>query len=134
MEYNPCIVQRGGFMYKKTEDLLKKFEQEHEIYVEARDQKSYWEVTAKMPKKIDDLHRLHRTKRYITGREQDGNVLIIQNPEVYETYTIEQWGTLSTFDDFVGRVLTALQQDIVEYETDCKAGDEVQSPTDMSRI
>ena len=27
-------------MYKKTEDLLKKFEQEHEIYVEARDQKS----------------------------------------------------------------------------------------------
>lgn len=120
-------------MYKKTEDLLKKFEQEHEIYVEARDQKSYWEVTAKMPKKIDDLHRLHRTKQYVTGREQDGNVLIIQNPEVYQSYTVEQWGKFDTFDDFVSRVLTALQQDIVEYETDCKAGDEVQSPTDMSR-
>ena len=61
----------------------------------------YWEVTAKMPKKIDDLHRLHRTKQYVTGREQDGNVLIIQNPEVYESYTVEQWGNFNTFDDFV---------------------------------
>jgi hypothetical protein len=120
-------------MLKKTEDLLKKFEQEHEIYVEARDQKSYWEVTAKMPKKIDGLHRLHRTKKYVTGREQDGSVLIIQNPEVYETYTVEKWGTLPTFDAFVNKVLVALQQDIVEYETDCKSGDEVQSSTGLSK-
>jgi len=118
-------------MFKKTEDMLKRFEQDHEIYVEARDQKSYWEVTAKMPKKIDSLHRLHRTKQYITGREQEGNVLIIQNPEVYESYTVEQWGEFKTFDDFVGRVLEALQDDIVEYESDCKAGDEVQSLTDL---
>jgi hypothetical protein len=120
-------------MYKKTEDLLKKFEQENEIYVEARDQKSYWEVTAKMPKKIDDLHRLHRTKKYVTGREQEGNVLIIQNPEVYETYTVEQWGNMPTFDDFVSKVLVALKEDMVEYETDCKAGDEVQSYTGLPR-
>jgi len=118
-------------MDKKTEDLLKKFEQENEIYVEARDQKSYWEVTAKMPKKIDGLHRLHRTKKYVTGREQEGNVLIFQNPEVYESYTIEQWSGLKTFDDFVEKVLSALKQDIIEYENDCKAGDEVQSPTDL---
>jgi len=118
-------------MYKKTEDLLKLFEKEHEVYVEARDQKSYWEVTAKMPKKIDSLHRLHRTKQYISGRDQEGNVLVIQNPEVYESYSIEQWEPMNTFDDFVGRVLEALKEDIVEYESDCKAGDEVQAPTDI---
>lgn len=118
-------------MFKKTEDLLKKFEQENEIYVEARDQKSHWELTAKMPKKIDSLHRLHRTKKYVGGREQDGNVLIIQNPEVYEAYTVEQWGTMNTFDDFVEKALFAVQQDILDYESDCKAGDEVQSPTDL---
>jgi hypothetical protein len=118
-------------MFEKTEELLKKFEQENEIYVEARDQKSYWEVTAKMPKKIDGLHRLHRTKKYVSGREQEGNVLIIQNPEVYESYTVEQWGTMNTFDDFVRKTLDALKQDIIEFETDCKAGDEVHSPTDL---
>jgi len=121
-------------MFRKTEDMLKKFEQEHEVYVEARDQKSYWEVTAKMPRKIDSLHRIHRTKQYISGREQEGNVLIIQNPEVFESYTIEQWGGLATFDDFVARTLEALKEDIVEYETDCKAGDEVQSPTDLRAV
>jgi hypothetical protein len=133
MRYIPCILSKEKTqMDKKTEDLLKKFEQDNEIYVEARDQKSYWEITAKMPKKIDDLHRLHRTKKYITGREQDGNVLIIQNPEVYETYSVEQWGAMPTFDDFVNKVLKALQQDVIEYETDCKAGDEVQSSTGLS--
>ena len=118
-------------MFKKTEDMLKKFEQENEIYVEARDQKSYWEVTAKMPRKIDGLHRLHRTKKYVSGREQEGNVLIIQNPEVYESYTVEQWGTIDTFDDFVVKALDALRRDVIDYENDCKAGDEVQSPTDL---
>jgi hypothetical protein len=111
-------------MFKKTEDMLKKFEQEHEIYVEARDQKSYWEVTAKMPKKINSLHRLHRTKQYVSGRDQEGNVLILQNPEVYESYTVEQWGAIPTFDDFVAKVLSALKQDVVEYESDCKTCDE----------
>jgi len=92
--YIRCIVPREGdeSMFKKTEELLKKFEQENEIYVEARDQKSYWEVTAKMPKKIDGLHHLHRTKKYVSGRDQEGDVLILQNPEVYESYTVEQWG------------------------------------------
>jgi hypothetical protein len=125
MWYIPCIVkQEEDIMFEKTEKLLKKFEQDHEIYVEARDQKSYWEVTAKMPKKIDSLHRLHRTKKYISGREQEGNVLVLQNPEVYESYTVEQWGPMATFDDFVGKALSALKQDVIEYESDCKSCDE----------
>jgi len=132
--HSACIVQEfkeESTMLKKTEDLLKKFEQENEVYLEARDQKSYWEVTARMPKKIDSLHHLHRAKRYITGREQEGNVLIIQNPEVYESYTVEQWGGFATFDDFVGLVLEAVKQDIIDYENSCKEGDEVQAPTDL---
>ncbi|WML67210.1 MAG: hypothetical protein METHP_00715 [Methanoregula sp. SKADARSKE-2] len=118
-------------MYPPTEKLLKKFEQEHEIYLEARDQKSYWEVFAKMPKKIDSLHNAHRSKKYISGREQEGNVLIIQNPEVYGNYTIEQWGPMANFDEFVEKVLVALEEDVIEYESDCKPGDEVQAPTDI---
>ena len=110
-------------VYKKTEDLLKKFEQEHEVYVDARDQKAYWMITTKMPKKTDDLHNLHREKQYISGREQEGNVLIIQNPQVYENYTIEQWGPLETFDDFVNKALSAIKEDIVEWENDCKTCD-----------
>jgi hypothetical protein len=107
-------------LYKKTEDLLKKFEQEYEVYIDARDQKVYWMITAKMPKKTDDLHNLHREKQYISGRDQGGTVLIIQNPQVYENYTIEQWGPMDTFDDFVSKAISAIKEDIEEWENDCK--------------
>lgn len=101
---------------KKTADLLKKFEQEHEVYVSADDSKFYWIVTARIPKKEEILHHTHRGKTYVSGLNQEGNVLVLTEPELSENYTIESWGTLDSFDEFVEKALVRILEDKEEYD------------------
>ena len=104
---------------KKTEDLLKKFEQDHEIYVDAQDAKSYWMATARIPKK-DDSH--HRGRRYISGRNEEGNVLLFSDPDMMDSYSIENWGSMKTFEDFVDKALLAVLADKEESDQKQKEG------------
>jgi hypothetical protein len=103
-------------MLRKTQDMLKKFQREHEVYVDAQDAKSYWMVTARPPKKGEEIHHTHRVKQYISGRDQEGNVLIIQNPEMNADFVTEQWGAMETFDDFVIKAMARILEDMEEYE------------------
>jgi hypothetical protein len=114
-------------------DYLKKFEQDHEIYVDAQDAKSYWLVMARIPKKQDRpslnpydqpdrLHHMHRAIKYISGLNEEGNVLVFSDPEITENYSIENWGKMDTFDDFVEKALVSILADKGESDKEMKEG------------
>lgn len=95
-------------MKAETIDLLKKFEQEHEIYVSADDTKFYWIVTARIPGNDETFHHVHQGKTYVSGQNQDGNVLIFPDPDLPERYTLESWGKLNSFEEFVDKTLESI--------------------------
>jgi pyruvate dehydrogenase complex dehydrogenase (E1) component len=95
-------------MLQTTQKDLNKFRQEHEIYVDVQDLETYWVVTARIPKKEETLHRVHRVRKYITSRNDEGNVLILPNPEISENYLVENWGEMDSFDDFVEKALARI--------------------------
>ena len=120
-------------MIKSMKDRLKKFEQDYEIYVDAQDAKSYWFVVARIPKKQDSpvlnpydqpdrLHHVHRGKKYISGLNEEGNVLVFSDPEITENYSIENWGKMDTFDDFVDKALADILAEKEESEKGFKEG------------
>jgi hypothetical protein len=94
-------------------DLLKKFEQEHEVYVSAQDAQTFWIVTARIPKKRESHHR---SRKYVSGPNEKGNVLIFQDYERSDAYIAENWGTITTFEDFVGKSLFSILEDKKEYD------------------
>jgi len=120
-------------MMENMKDRLKKFEQDFEIYVDAQDAKSYWFVVARIPKKQDNpvlnpydqpdrLHHLHRSKKYISGLNEEGNVLVFSEPELTENYSIENWGKMDTFDDFVEKALASILAEKEESDKGMKEG------------
>ena len=120
-------------MMKNMKDRLKKFEQDFEIYVDAQDAKSYWFVMARIPRKQDSpvlnpydqpdrLHHLHRSKKYISGLNEEGNVLVFSEPELTENYSIENWGKMDTFDDFVEKALASILAEKEESDKGMKEG------------
>jgi len=103
-------------MLEKTQELIKKFERDHEVYLEARDEKSYWVLTARIPKKTGDVHHTHRMKQYVSSREQKGMVLVLPDPEGSKSFTVEDWGTMETIDKFVEKAFGRILQDKEEYD------------------
>lgn len=99
-------------MREKTQELLKKFEQDYEIYVSATEALTFWLVYAKIPRtRKDDLHNIHVGKRYVTGPNEEGNVLIFPDPMISDAYTVESWGKMDTIDDFVKKALARILSD-----------------------
>jgi hypothetical protein len=99
-------------MVEKINEILKKFEQDHEVYVDAQDTKAYWVVTARIPKSGQKgLHNLHQGVRYITASNGDGNVLVMHNPELSGNFFIETWEKSKTFEDFVTRSLKRILEE-----------------------
>jgi hypothetical protein len=104
-------------MTEPVKERLKKFEQEHEVYVDAKDEKSYWIITAKIPQKEKHAHRM---KQYIGALNAKGSVVVIDNPVLSENYYVEQWENIGTFDDFLDRGLKRILEDIDEYDSGSK--------------
>ncbi len=105
-------------MLEKTQALLKKFEQDYEIYVSATEALTYWIIYAKIPKnKKDDLHNLHVGRRYVTGPNEEGNVLIFPDPLISDAYMVESWGKMDTIDDFAKKALARILSDKKEMES-----------------
>jgi hypothetical protein len=99
-------------MWEKTQQLLKKFEQDYEVYVDATDALTYWIIHARIPKSQEEgLHHLHIGKKYISGPNQDGNVLILPDPRISDAYQVESWGKMESFDDFVKKALASILAD-----------------------
>jgi hypothetical protein len=100
-------------MQKKTLELLKKFEQEHEVYVNAQDAQTFWIANARIPKEQESHHY---SRKYVSGPNERGNVIIFQNYESSDAYTAENWGNLETFEDFVNKALNRILEDKTESE------------------
>jgi hypothetical protein len=99
-------------MDEKTEKLIKKFEQDHEVYVSATDKLTYWIIYAKIPKGgAQGTHHLHAGKKYVSGPNEEGNVLILPDPDNSEAYLVESWGEMNTIDDFVKKALSRIVAD-----------------------
>jgi hypothetical protein len=109
----------GGFlsMAGSVQERLKKFEQEHEVYVDAKDEKSYWIITAKIPRKEKHAHRM---KQYIGALNAKGSVVVIDNPVLSENYYVEQWENIGSFDDFLERGFKRILEDMEENESGSK--------------
>jgi len=104
---------------KKIQELLKKFEQDHEIYVSAQDAQTFWMVNARIPKKQESHHRL---RKYVSGPNEKGNVLIFPDHERSDAYVTENWGTMETFEDFVDKALASILADKEESDLNLKEG------------
>jgi hypothetical protein len=100
-------------MTKTLHDKLKSFEKDHEVYVDARAEKAYWIITAKIPVKQKHAHRM---KQYIGAINANGSVVVIDNPVLSENYHVEQWGEIISFDDFLEYGFKRILEDIEEYE------------------
>jgi hypothetical protein len=99
-------------MWEKTQQLVKKFEQDYEVYIDATDALTYWIIHARIPKSQEEgLHHLHLGKKYISGPNQDGNVLILPDPRISDAYQVESWGKMESFDDFVKKALASILAD-----------------------
>jgi hypothetical protein len=101
-------------MTNDVRELLDKFKQEHEVYVDAQDLKSYWMVHARLPRNQESLHNLHQGRKYISSRNDEGTVLILTNPEISDAYVLESWGNMETFGDFVDKALARILEDLDE--------------------
>ncbi len=97
-----------------TRDRLEQFREEQGIDVRVQDLVTYWVITVKFPDRYNSLHHVHRPKKYITSRYEEGNVLVLPYPQRSDNYLIEYWGMMRTFDDFVenalGRILAEKEE------------------------
>jgi hypothetical protein len=112
-------VKRGEKMQKEIPEILKKFEQDHEVYVSAQDAQTFWVVDARIPKKQESHHR---GRKYVSGPNEDGNVIIFPDHERSDAYLTENWGTMRSFRDFVEKSLDAILMDKEDIEQKLQEG------------
>jgi hypothetical protein len=99
-------------MQEKTLELIKKFEQDYEIYVSATEALTYWVIYARVPRSQEEgTHHLHHGRKYVSGPNEDGNVLVLRDPFVSDAYSVESWGPMETIDDFVRKALAQILVD-----------------------
>jgi hypothetical protein len=102
----------GKTMRETTLDLIKKFEEDYEIYVSATEALTYWVIYARVQRRpAEGSHHLHHGIKYVSGPKEDGNVLVLKDPFVSDTYSVESWGKMETIDDFVKKALAQILAD-----------------------
>lgn len=99
-------------MQETTQELIKKFEQDYEIPVSVTEALTYWVVYARVPRNAaEGTRHLHHGRKYVSGPNEDGNVLVLMDPFVSDTYSGESWGPMETVDDFVKLALARILAD-----------------------
>jgi hypothetical protein len=96
-------------MKETTRALLKKFEEDYEVYVSATEALTYWVVYARVQKTHEEgPHHMHHGIKYVSGPNEDGNVLVLRDPFVSNGYSAESWGPMATIDDFAKKALAQI--------------------------
>lgn len=99
-------------MKETTRELIKKFEQDYEIYVSATEALTYWVVYARIQQVHEEgPHHMHHGIKYISGPNEEGNVLVLRDPFISDAYSVESWGPMETIDDFVKKALAQILVD-----------------------
>lgn len=93
-------------------ELIKKFEDDSEVFISATEALTYWSVYARVPRSpAEGTHRAHHGILYVTGPKEDGNMLILRDPFTSDTYRVECRGSMETIDDFVKKALARIPVD-----------------------
>ncbi len=115
-------------MQKPTIEMVKTFEKAYGVRVEAHESHEhpiYWEVTVWMTKTSDyewmtgkkDVPRVWGRK-YLTTPSAHGQVMVMKNPQRSNAFTLETWGSLASYDEFVKKVLDQVKENPLEI--DCR--------------
>jgi len=118
------VIKEVEQVKEKTFEMVKQFEKDHSMRIETHESHEhpvYWEVTVWMTKKADyekitgkaDLPRVWGRK-YLTTPTAGGQVLVIRNPQKNDTFTVETWGDLPSYDSFVEKVLDRVKESPLE--------------------
>jgi len=104
-------------MRETTLELIKKFGKDTEVLISATEALTYWIIYARVPRSpAEGTHHLHHGIKYVTGPNEDGNVLILRDPFISDAYSVESWGPMETIDDFVKKALARIPEDGNEAE------------------
>ena len=96
-------------MKDSTRELMKKFEQDYEVYLSATEALTYWIVYARQLRTPEgEGSHPHHGIRFVTGPNEEGNVLLFRNPASSDAYSAESWGPMETIDDFVKKALARI--------------------------
>jgi hypothetical protein len=98
-------------MLNPTRDQVTKFQQEHEVSIDAQHLETPLVITVQIPKKQQTLHQTHYARKFITSRNEGGSVLIVVNPDVSNVHSVENQGEIDTFEDFVEKTLAHTLED-----------------------
>ncbi len=115
-------------MLGKTIEIVKRFEKEHGMRIETHETSEnpvWWDVTVWMTKTADyqkmvgkpDLPRVWGRK-YLTTPTADGRVMVVRSPQKSDAFTIETWGPLASYDEFVKKVLEQVKDNPLEADFD----------------
>jgi hypothetical protein len=103
-------------MQKETRELVKQFEVEHKVRIDTRDQVSYWDVTVWTTQLVNTPRVWGR--KYITTPDAS-EVLVVRSPQKSDVYTVEQWGKIDSFDDFVRKVMDRVREAPLYDDEEC---------------
>lgn len=110
-------------MKETTLELMEKFEHDYEIYVSATEALTYWVVYARVRNVREDRpHHVHHGIKYVSGPNEEGNVLVLRDPFVSDAYSVESWGPMETIDDFVKKALAQIIADKTAAEKGTEEG------------
>jgi hypothetical protein len=99
-------------MQEKTRELINKFEEDYEICVSAIESMTSWIIYARVPRNLaGETYHLDDGKKYVSGPNDEGNVLILPVPRISGTCLVESWGPMETIDDFVKKALVQIVTD-----------------------
>ncbi len=99
-------------MKEATQELIRKFEADNEISVSATEALTYWVVYARVQQVHEEgPHHMHHGIKFVSGPNEEGNVLVMRNPFVSDAYSGESWGPMETIDDFVKKALARILED-----------------------
>jgi hypothetical protein len=113
-------LRRNLRMQKKTIDLIKKFENDHDVTIDPHEQVNWWDVTVWMTKVVKSPRIWGR--KFITTPGAMGEVLVIRSPQSNDIYTQESWGKIDSFDEFVEKVLARITSSPLEEDEECACG------------
>jgi hypothetical protein len=95
-----------------TRELIKKSGQDYEISVSATEALTSRVIYARVTlSPSEGTFHPHHGIKYVSGPNEDGNVLVLRNPFVSDADSVESWGPMATIDDFVKKALAQILVD-----------------------
>ncbi len=106
-------------MKQTTKDKIKAFEIANDAKVETDEGAPYWTVTIWLKEKVKNTNRFAvLATKYISTLDSGGGVIAFRHPGKGDTYRVETWEGIDSFDAFV---LKSLERVIETHALDQEA-------------